>query len=198
MEDPDLRVKECMAACEDQKHSFLVTQAAFPNLHSFGQRPEYCVVVNKLAASCGDKRRPSLDEAQPGLCSSLEDVLGDFPDCRSMQIVHNPAQDKLVNATVEKLVALQAKVSRYARENMALVNIYIREPYAAGYVTEEKITEIAFVGNVGGLLGLFLGFSFVSIVEIVYLCACATKKKLRVGPGEVTAKSEDTKHSLKL
>jgi hypothetical protein len=36
-------------------------------------------------------------------------------------------------------------------------------------VTEEKITEIAFVGTVGGILGLFLGFSFISSVEIIYV-----------------------------
>ena len=33
----------------------------------------------------------------------------------------------------------------------------------------EKITVISFIGNVGGLLGLFLGFSFISIIEIFYM-----------------------------
>jgi ABC-type lipoprotein release transport system permease subunit len=36
-------------------------------------------------------------------------------------------------------------------------------------VTEEKITEIAFVGSIGGVLGLFLGFSFISAVEIIFI-----------------------------
>jgi hypothetical protein len=36
-------------------------------------------------------------------------------------------------------------------------------------VTEEKITEIAFVGSVGGVLGLFMGFSFISAIEIIYV-----------------------------
>jgi len=40
-------------------------------------------------------------------------------------------------------------------------------------VRDEKITEISFVGTVGGLLGLFMGFSFVSCVEIFYLCFAA-------------------------
>lgn len=40
----------------------------------------------------------------------------------------------------------------------------------AKYIIEEKITEISFVGNVGGLLGLLMGFSFMSIIEMVYLC----------------------------
>jgi hypothetical protein len=52
---------------------------------------------------------------------------------------------------------------------LAKVNIYIKEPYVAKYITEEKITEIAFVGTVGGILGLFLGFSFISAMEITYI-----------------------------
>ena len=36
-------------------------------------------------------------------------------------------------------------------------------------IREEKITIIQFVGSVGGLLGLFMGLSFVSLVEILYM-----------------------------
>lgn len=60
-------------------------------------------------------------------------------------------------------------MSLYAKENMILLNIYIRDPYVKKYKTEEKVTIVRFVGTIGGLLGLFLGFSFVSIVEILYI-----------------------------
>ena len=43
--------------------------------------------------------------------------------------------------------ALQSEIYRYAKNNLAKVNIYIKDPYVAKYVTEEKITEIAFVGT---------------------------------------------------
>ncbi len=56
---------------------------------------------------------------------------------------------------------------RYARDNLVKVSIYIKDPYVSKYITEEKITEIAFVGTIRGVLGLFLGFSFISAVEIV-------------------------------
>ena len=36
-------------------------------------------------------------------------------------------------------------------------------------IREEKITLIQFIGSTGGLLGLFLGFSVVSLVEIFYM-----------------------------
>ena len=80
---------------------------------------------------------------------------------------------------------LQTEIFNYARTNLAKVSIYIKDPYVSKYITEEKITEIAFVGTVGGVLGLFLGFSFISAVEIGYVFCfkyfhqkCSTTKQL--------------------
>lgn len=66
----------------------------------------------------------------------------------------------------------------YSRENIAKVDIFLKDPYVKRFIREEKISEFTFVGTVGGLLGLFLGFSFVSAVEIVYLgiMGCITAK----------------------
>ncbi len=58
---------------------------------------------------------------------------------------------------------------KYAHQNLAKISIYIKDPYVSKHVTEEKITEIAFVGTIGGVLGLFMGFSFISAVEILYV-----------------------------
>ncbi len=65
------------------------------------------------------------------------------------------------------------------------VTIFIRDPYAAHYLRDEKITEISFVGTVGGLLGLFLGFSFLSVVEMLYLFLGVRNKE------QVDRRSED-------
>jgi hypothetical protein len=56
-----------------------------------------------------------------------------------------------------------------SRQNLAKIEIYIKDPYVSLYLTEEKITEMAFVGSIGGVLGLFLGFSFISSFEIIFL-----------------------------
>lgn len=39
------QTKECLAACKDQKHSFLVTSSHYPNELSFSQNTEYCVII---------------------------------------------------------------------------------------------------------------------------------------------------------
>jgi hypothetical protein len=60
------------------------------------------------------------------------------------------------------------------------VSVFIKDPYVSKYATEEKMTEIAFVGTFGGVLGLFLGFSFISAFEVAfYLCCKACREKFR-------------------
>ena len=58
-----------------------------------------------------------------------------------------------------------------------LLDIYLRDPYVSLHVRQEKIAAISFVGNVGGLLGLFLGFSFISAVEVLYVLAFGLEQK---------------------
>ena len=49
-----------------------------------------------------------------------------------------------------------------------MVSIYIREPFAEEILISEMDTMTVLVSDVGGLMGLFMGCSFVSAVEIVY------------------------------
>ena len=46
--------------------------------------------------------------------------------------------------------------------------MFIRVPFVEEIVTAEKISRVAFISNVGGLMGLFMGFSFVSGFEILF------------------------------
>ena len=81
-------------------------------------------------------------------------------------------------------------VIHYAKENIAKVNIYLRDPFVKRIVREEKISIITFIGSVGGLLGLFMGFSVVSLFEILYLIALWLINKIFSGN-----KSEDSKRN---
>ena len=45
----------------------------------------------------------------------------------------------------------------------------MKDPFVEEIIREEKITLIQFIGSVGGLLGLFMGLSFISLVEIFYM-----------------------------
>ncbi len=45
------------------------------------------------------------------------------------------------NADAAALLRLQDSLTAYARDNVALVTIFIRDPYAAHYVRDEKVPQ---------------------------------------------------------
>ena len=62
---------------------------------------------------------------------------------------------------------------------------------------DEKIPIISFVANTGGLLGLCMGFSLVSVFEIVFHCGGAVKKEfIRRKRKQTTHKTEDSNHAV--
>ena len=73
-------------------------------------------------------------------------------------------------------LALQEGIFRYAKENMALVNVYIKDPVVTRIKRDQKIPIIGFVANTGGLLGLCMGFSLISAFEIIFHFLISIKK----------------------
>ena len=59
----------------------------------------------------------------------------------------------------------------YARANLVLINVFVRDPYATYLIRDEEFPTIVFVAGFGGLLGVFTGKTdgiFYSVVlEIV-------------------------------
>ncbi len=64
--------------------------------------------------------------------------------------------------------SLEEGIFQYAQKNLAVVNVYIKDPVVTRILRDQKIPVISFVANTGGLLGLCMGFSLVSIFEVVY------------------------------
>merc|ERR1712218_604866 len=64
----------------------------------------------------------------------------------------------------------EAAVLRYMRENVAVVNMFLKQPYCELIIQDRDKTWIAFMSDIGGTLGLTLGASVVSLVEVVWYC----------------------------
>ncbi|KAJ8733085.1 hypothetical protein PYW08_001383 [Mythimna loreyi] len=68
----------------------------------------------------------------------------------------------------------------YDRVNFSKLEMYFKQPRFMSWRRSELFGLIDFLANCGGLLGLFLGFSFLSLVEIFYFLSlrlCCTLKK---------------------
>merc|ERR1719361_124278 len=72
------------------------------------------------------------------------------------------------NQSVNEAAKLMSLLHRYARENLLLANIYIKDPAVEVVKKDQKIPVIWFVANVGGILGLCMGCSLVTIFEVLH------------------------------
>ena len=72
-------------------------------------------------------------------------------------------------------------------KDIALVNFYFDKSSILQFTRQERMTIVDYISQMGGLLGLFIGFSFISGIEdtnsVLLMCAtllCALIAKLKV------------------
>ena len=81
------------------------------------------------------------------------------------EIVINKSVTNFSSTTVQAFVDT---IQQYASDNLAKILVMIRDPYVQKIRREQAMTTTAFLANTGGLLGLCLGFSVISLAELVY------------------------------
>ncbi|XP_017481513.1 PREDICTED: pickpocket protein 28-like isoform X1 [Rhagoletis zephyria] len=62
----------------------------------------------------------------------------------------------------------KSKDTFYMLQNMAVVNIYFKENWYRSSKQAEYVGITEFLSNIGGVIGLFFGFSFISVAEIIF------------------------------
>ena len=103
----------------------------------------------------------------PDLCAPLE-ALGEGVDATCGGSANRWRAERLNNRSLARQVEFE--IYNYARENLAIINIFVKEPYTKRFRKTEKMSRISYIASSGGLLGLCMGFSFVSLAEIAYHC----------------------------
>ena len=48
------------------------------------------------------------------------------------------------------------------------VGIFLRDPFYVKIEREMRISDLDIWSNIGGLMGLIMGFSFISLIELLY------------------------------
>ena len=65
--------------------------------------------------------------------------------------------------------------------NQDMIHIVIQSPYVTKIKRDVEMTFTSYIANTGGIIGLCLGFSFISGFELIFWCCCCCrefKKKL--------------------
>ena len=144
-----------------QVNEVSVTTSRLPNRETFIEWPDFCLVIRKLRSTCEGWKRPDLDVRYPLMCQ----ILLQWPKHTSAKTLCHTIQS-MENITMHQV--LTENLYSYARENLALLNIYIKQPVVTKILRDQRIPVIWFVANCGGILGLCMGFSIVTVFEVLH------------------------------
>ena len=168
---------ECLPACEVQENFNQMSFALYPQEDNFFHQQRFCDVASHIwQVTCQDKNRSYfLDLQQPNLCQTLEYFENYFnanSSCQKWPGNYFHAFQKPNETLVEEMV-------KYGRKNLAVVRVMIQSPYVTRIKRDVAMTFTTYVANSGGLLGLCVGFSFISGIELIFwfCCCCRVFKK---------------------
>ena len=157
---------KCLQSCELQTETPTFTSSIFPIESTFPKHHFFCLTLVKVARICNHSYRAKIFE------SSLDETFG--ISCSDILEANN-TKKICMNGNVEPNTTLLMENSRiakflykYAKTNLAVLNVLIKDPFYTLIKKDEQISVISFIGNAGGLMGLCMGLSLVSIFEIFY------------------------------
>ena len=166
---------KCLPLCEMQYIESEKSFAKYPQPHLFFYEPIFCEVGSHIwQNSCqNEDRRFFLDKSYPELCSSLKTFSEFFDKNGSCKEEDWPRNFMQKHGKPD--ITLSKAMYQYASENLAFVHVFIQSPYVTKIQRDVAMTMISYIANMGGLLGLCLGFSLISLIEILFWCFCCCK-----------------------
>ena len=87
-------------------------------------------------------------------------------------------------------ITLLEELNNYGMKNLAMVRIMIQNPYVTKMKRDVAMTYTTYIANSGGLLGLCLGFSFISGVELIFWLCCCCKELWKYVQGNQRAREK--------
>ncbi len=156
--------EKCLQNCEQQNLLPTVTTSVFPVQETFIQNPYFCLTLFKLARICKDPHKAHIFENGRGQAEiACQDILNAN---NTMTMCSSNGQPNASHISTN--IKVSDYVIKYASNNLAVLKAIIKDPYYTLIKRDEKSPLIEFLGNTGGLLGLCMGLSLVSIFEICF------------------------------
>ncbi len=168
---------KCLQSCELQTEIPTFTSSIFPIESTFPKHHFFCLTLIKVARICNDSYRAkifesSFDETLGVSCSDILKANNTIGICLNGKVKPNSTL-LLQNSQITKFLY------KYAKTNLAVLYVLIKDPFYTLIKKDEQISVISFIGNAGGLMGLCMGLSLVSIFEIFYHIVNFTIAKLQ-------------------
>ncbi|KAH8269646.1 hypothetical protein KR018_011377 [Drosophila ironensis] len=82
----------------------------------------------------------------------------------------------------------------YLSENIAVINVYYRESVYYGNMKNAYVGLTEFLSNIGGVMGLFMGFSVISLAELLYFLILKPLVELFVWKRSSHVASDNSSH----
>ena len=168
---------ECLPACEVQENFNQISFALYPHEDNFFHQQRFCDVASHIwQVTCQDKdRKYFLDRRHPDLCQTLEY----FEDYFNANSSCQQWPGNFFHAFKKPNETLLKEMVEYGRKNLAMVRVMIQSPYVTRIKRDVSMTFTTYVANSGGLLGLCVGFSFISGIELIFwfCCCCRVFRK---------------------
>jgi hypothetical protein len=157
------QTRPCLLRCNRQSETVTVTSAKYPTKATFNSQRDICLALQKVARVCSKRFRREVFEGSLEYNISCDQILLangsiDFCNENDLPLFNHSEQNKM----------LSDFLFSYAKNNFAVVSVLIRDPFYTSILRDEEISLSTYLGNAGGLLGLFLGVSLVSLFEIFY------------------------------
>ena len=151
---------DCMSNCDHHVVTVSSSVRKYPNKLAFQQTKHICYAWKKILRICKNQIKKSL-------------FLDFYKNDISCEEITNIENDKNLSCNFsiflfEKYPKVANFLYKYAEENFAYVKIYSKYPYHSKHKMDLEMDEIQFISNLGGLLGLCLGLSIISLFEIAY------------------------------
>ncbi len=172
--DENNNTKKCLPLCEQQTITPLITSSIFPEKTTFHHSKNFCFALYKLAKICQvPHRAKNFEESLEQNDLTCKEIL---EANNTLNICTDKGKPILLSVKENKKVS--GFLYKYAKNNFLVLRVFIRDPYYTLIKRDEQIPLISFIGNVGGLLGLCMGMSFVSIFEMLYYFGIILQSKI--------------------
>ena len=155
---------KCQQRCDLQNETPTFTSSNFPIEATFPRHHFICLTLKKVSRICNDSQRAKIFQASQDQASGIT--------CKEILNANNTnricEKRKPIFTMTQQNPKMCNFLYNYAKNNFAYLSVFFKDPYYTLIKRDEQLPLITFLGNTGGLLGLCMGLSLVSIFEIFY------------------------------